>query len=429
MFGVADGFDVVIGNPPYISAPTMVATNQKLRNDIIKSKCFSTLYQKWDLYVPFIEFGLQHLNANGLLSMIVPYPLTNQTYGKKLRELVVNQYNLIELVDLNGTKVFENVTVSNCIPFISKSQPGGSCFISHINEKKQITRTFKQSYSDLVQDENTSVWNLTTEQRNSTRHSEMPVLGDFCYISKGMVLNADENTAKGEFTKDDLISETYDDIHCRKYIEAKDIEQYQVKKIRYLEYNTERCPGKLSRPTFRELYESNKLVMNCLGDISVMLDEKQQFLHNHSLYCAVLWKELKGIKNKSISASVKRYSRYSRKEMEAFSEQIDLCYLLGVLNSKYAHTLLSNLRGGDYHIYPEHLRNLPIPNVSLNQQQPIIVLVEQILQFKKQNTDTSALEKEIDRWVYELYGLTYDEVKIIEPDFEMTEEEYNAIKQ
>jgi len=398
-------FDIVIGNPPYVSAPTMVDTNPEGRKAIIDSKRFTTLYQKWDLYIPFMELGLQFLTENGIFTMIVPYPLTNQTYAKKLRELIVNQCNLTEIVDLNGTKVFENATVSNCIPFIINSQSPKSCHISLINENKQIIKTFKQTYSDLVQDEKTSVWNLTTEKRETSRHSKMNVLGDFCYISKGMVLNSDEKTAKREFAKNNLISETYDTVHCRKYIEAKDIEKYKIKKIRYLEYNTERCPDKLSRPTFRELYNSQKLVMNCLGTISVAIDEQQSFLHNHSLSCAVLWKDLKGIDNKSIKASVKRYSRYSRKEMELYSEQIDLRYLLGILNSKYASVLLSNLRGGDYHIYPEHLRNLPIPLMSVSQQQPIIDIVNQILSAKQSDylVDTSDLESQIDRLVYNLY--------------------------
>jgi hypothetical protein len=417
MFGIADGFDIVIGNPPYVSAPSMVANNPKLRQAIIDTKKYTTLYQKWDLYVPFIEFGLQTLKQNGIFTMIVPYPLTNQTYGKKLRELIVNQYNLLEIVDLNGTKIFDNATVSNCIPFISKNEnKEKTCFISNINEQQQITHSFRQSFADLIQNEGTVVWDLTAERRETNRHAEMSVLGDFCYISKGMVLNANEKTAKGEYTKDDLINETKDTIHCREYIEAKDIERYKVKKVRYLEYNTERCPDNLSRPTFRELYNIPKLVMNCLGTINVAYDEKEKFLHNHSLYCAVLWKELKGVKNKSIAASVKRYSKLSRPKMEKLSEKIDLRYLLGILNSRYAEVLLSNIRGGDYHIYPEHLRNLPISLVSKEQQQPIINLVNQILSAKKENskTETSALEKKIDKWVYDLYELTDDEIKIIE---------------
>jgi hypothetical protein len=409
-------FDIVIGNPPYVSAPTMVETNQDGRRAIIESGRFTTLYQKWDLYIPFVELGLQLLTANGNFTMIVPYPLTNQTYAKKLRELILSQYNMFEIVDLNGTKVFENATVSNCIPFITKSDSKNSCYMSHINEQKQILRSFTKNYSALVQDEKTSIWNLAIEKSETNRHSEMAVFGDFCYISVGMVLNSDEKTAKGEFSKDNLISETYDAIHCRKYIEAKDIERYRVKKIRYLEYNTERCPDKLRRPTFIELYENPKLMFNRLGSLMVFYDEKEKFLHSDSMYSAVLWKDLKRIKNKSISASVKRYSRYSRKEMEAYSKQIDLRYLLGILNSRYANVLLSNLRGGDYHIYPEHLRNLPIPLVEKSKQKNIIDLVNQIIVIKTDNpiSNISNLEQKIDKLVYEFYGLSSDEINTIE---------------
>ena len=408
-------FDIVIGNPPYVSAPTMVEINPEGRKAIINSYRFTTLYQKWDLYIPFIEIGLQLLTANGIFTMIVPYPLTNQTYAKKLRELVLSQYNLFEIVDLNGTKVFENATVSNCIPLISNAKSNNSCYISQINEQKQIHHSFIQAYSNLVQDKKTSVWNLTAEKRESKQYSKMNILGDFCYITVGMVLNANEKIAKGDFTKDDLISETYDAVHCRKYIEAKDIERYRVKKIHYLEYNTERCPKKLRRPTFRELYENPKLMFNRLGNLMVYLDERTKFLHSDSMFSAVLWKDLKGINNKSIKTSIKRYSRYSRKEMEIFSKQIDLRYLLGILNSKYASVLLSTLRGGDYHIYPEHLRNLPIPLVPINQQQAIITLVNQIVANKKKNpiTDTISLEQQIDYLVYGLYGLSEEDIAIV----------------
>jgi hypothetical protein len=408
-------FDIVIGNPPYVSAPTMVDTNPDIRKAIIDSQRFTTLYHKWDLYIPFIEFGLQLLTINGIFTMIVPYPLTNQTYAKKLRLLIINQYNMTEIVDLNGTKIFENATVSNCIPFITKSKSNNSCYISHIGEQRQITRSCKKIYSDLVWDENTFIWNLSTKEKETHQNDDLNIFGDFCYISVGMVLNADEKTAKGKFTKKDLISETYDAVHCRKYIEAKDIERYRVKNIRYLEYNTKRCPCKLRRPTFRELYERPKLMFNRLGNLMVFYDEKTKYLHSDSMFSAVLWKDLKGIQNKSIKASIKRYSRFSRKEMELYSKKIDLRYLLGILNSEFASILLSELRGGDYHIYPEHLRSLPIPLVAMSQQEPIITLVNQLLSIKKTNpaAETANLEKQIDDLVYELYSLKEEKTTIM----------------
>ena len=76
---------------------------------------------------------------------------------------------------------------------------------------------------------------------------------------------------------------------------------------------------------------------------------------------------------------------------------------------------------------PEHIRNIPIPNATQEQQGAIIEIVDDILNAKKDDlsSDTSALEKRIDILVYRLYGLIYDEVLIVDPDTPITEEEYN----
>ena len=399
------GFDITIGNPPYISAPTQIASPElnEQRQRIVTSKKYKSLNEKWDLYVPFMELGLQLLCPNGVFSMIVPYPLTNQKYGKKLRKMIAEEYRLLEIADLNGTKIFENATVSNCIPFVQNCKPEGELRITQIFEDKTIREVLCKTPETLKQDEKNYVWNLTEEERTGNRYATMNVLGDFCYISVGMVVNADEKTAQGAFKKEDLISNTFDDIHCRKYIEAKDIDKYQVKRVRYLEWDTERCPDKLRRPTFRELYDRPKLIMNCLGTINVTIDLKEHFLHNHSIYCAILWKDLKSVSNKSISSSIKKFCKHSRTDMEALSGRVDLYYLLGILNSSMADQLLADQRGGDYHIYPEHIRNLPIPVPEKDIQESIGNIVKEILLRRETNSDYSELEEQLNGLVAALY--------------------------
>ena len=176
----------MIGNPPYISAPTQIA-NPALnmqREKIIASKNYASLYQKWDLYVPFIELGIRLNRKNGITTMIVPFPLTNQLYAKVLRKIIVTENNLFELVDLNGTKIFDNATVSNCIPFIRKSSPKEKMWISNLNDSLEIKKSFKKTFEELVQDEKAQVWNVTQEKRETNRHADMHVLGDYCYVSK-----------------------------------------------------------------------------------------------------------------------------------------------------------------------------------------------------------------------------------------------------
>lgn len=408
------GFDIVIGNPPYISSKTQLSNPilSAQRNSLIESGKYSCLYQKWDLYIPFIEFGTSQICAeNGICTMIVPYPLTNQIYAQKLREMILDKYHLFELVDLNGTKIFNNATVSNCIPFIKRTK-GNNTIISNIDEKLQISHSFTKNYDELIQEKKTFIWNVTNENRNSDRHSDMLTLGDLCYISKGMVLYSED----GLFTNEDLVSDTYDSVHCRPYLEAKDMDSYVINNVRYIEYDTYRVPDMVSRPTFRELYDRPKLMFNCLGKMKVMIDYSNHYICQQGIRVALLWRDLKGVENRSILTSIKRYSKLSRNEMENISSSFNMYYLLGILNSKYAAQLLTNIRGGDYHIVPEHIRNIPIASASEEVQNMVAEIVKNIIAFKQNNSnhDTTELENRIDKIVYQIYGLTDEEIKMVD---------------
>ena len=421
------GFDCVIGNPPYVSAPNMVSMMPEQREAISKSPRFKTLFQKWDLYIPFIEMSLDFLKESGLYSAIIPYPFTNQTYGKLLREKIINEYNLLEVADLNGTKIFDHATVSNCIPVIEKAKPSGKCMITHINDQKQIIPFIEQTYEKLVQDEKSAVWNLTAEERNSNRHANMHVLGDYCYISKGMVLNSDENETKGKFVKADLISETQDEIHCKKYIEAKDIDKYYINRVRYLEYGTKRVPDRLSRPTFPELYNVPKLLTNKIGELKAIIDS-ENFLCDQTNRICILWKDLHCVENKSIASSIKKFSKLTREEMEKLSETVDLRYLLAIMNSKYANELLDGIRGkGNIDVNPEYIRNIPIPSATQSQQQELANLATLMMDAVKRQQEAKsdqeknickmrieAIDAQINAKVYDLYNLTKEEIAIVE---------------
>ena len=345
--------------------------------------------------------------------MIVPYPLTNQIYAKKLREFIINDCEMLEFVDLNGTKIFDNATVSSCVPFIRRSRITTKyTTISHIYENKSILKDFEKDVNVLVPDKKSYIWYVDKDTKDINRFANMNVIGDYCYISKGMVLYSED----GLFTNKDLISDAPDKIHCRKYIEAKDIERYEIQRTRYIEYDTDRVPDKVSRPTFRELYNIPKLITNCLGELKVTVDINDHYICQQGLRLAVLWKDIKNVENKSISSSIKKYSTRSRKEMETLSASINLKYILGILASKLGRELLTLQRAGDYHIVPEHIRNIPIAYATPEQQEIIVNIVDNILKSKQidSSADTSALESEIDRIVYQLYGLTEEEIKIIE---------------
>lgn len=341
------GFDIVIGNPPYLSAPTQVANPflNVQRSSIISSKKYDTLYQKWDLYIAFVELGLKLLKRNGVESMIIPYPFTNQGYAMKLRKMILDSYNLLEISDLKNVKIFKNATVQNCILFVESKPSTTNVRISHaVEDEKRHSIKLRMDYEkkkDYIVQNSKGVWDLTENEAVEKLHPDLHILGDFCYISVGMVLNSDEKSEQGAFKKDDLISNVLDSIHTRKYIEAKDITSYVIKRFRYLEWNTERCPDKLRRPTFRELYEVPKLLINRLGNLQCTIDEDIHYLHSDSMFCAVPWFELSNVTNKSISGSIKKFATMPRSEMEKLSKNISLKYLCAILNSTYGSVLLN----------------------------------------------------------------------------------------
>ena len=380
------GFDVVIGNPPYVNAITQLSSSDMTsqRQAIIDSKRYKTLYQKWDLYIPFIELGIRHLcKEGGLCSMIVPYPLNTQLYAQKSREMLLEEFSLYEVSDLKGINVFDDAVVTSTIFFVQKIHSQQPITISKI-ENGTLKPIFQKDFKSLLQDEKSYVWNLDNTTKKTIRHEGMNVLGDFCYISVGMVLNADEKTAKGEFVKEDLISLIKDEIHCREYIEAKDIDRYQTNRIRFLEYNTERCPNKLRRPTFPELYCVPKILTNKIGTMKATLDEKSLLCDQTNRIC-ILWKDLNGVENNSIDGSVKRYSTLSRKEMEHLSNNVSLKYLLAIINARYFQYLLESIRGdGNIDINPEYIRNIPIPLVSTDAQQQFVTLADTMLTLHQQ---------------------------------------------
>ena len=127
------------------------------------------------------------------------------------------------------------------------------------------------------------------------------------------------------------------------------------------------------------------------------------FLHSDSMFSAVLWKDLKGVNNKSISSSIKKFCKHTRPEMEALSSEVDLLYLLGVLNSSMAGKLLADQRGGDYHIYPEHIRNLPIPIATSKQQEEIAQLVRTIMKKIHGGQDCESEQQKVNQIVSTLY--------------------------
>jgi type I restriction-modification system DNA methylase subunit len=418
VFDKEGGFDVVLANPPYVRADS--GTEHLLfREQLERSGVYQTLYEKWDLLIPFVEKGLSITNTTGDLIYIVSNAICTSKYAFKLLDLIQGEYHTHSVDYFEDMEVFE-AGVIPVVLHIGRAQGNGTT-------RKTIRRG---SFSDVRTETKMPTSEFKVLGRNAFRKEYAPVvlsketvkLGDICYMSKGMVINADEKTAQGEFAKGDLISEVETEIHVRKYIEGKDIDAYVIKRIRYLEWGTKRVPGQLSRPTFPELYNCPKIMR---GRVTPGILDETGLLCNDSIVVSVKFADLRGVANKSIQTSIRKFSILPRKELEKISEGFDLKYLLAILNSSFAFKYLNNIRRHrlENYFYPDDFRKLPIPDICQGAQKAFVDLVGQILAVTKDEDYLSnpakqarvkELERQIDQMVYELYGLTPEEIAVVE---------------
>ena len=274
------GFDVVVGNPPYVRADTDDAFIIKERELILKTGFYETLYEKWDMYIAFIERGFKLSRKKGYFSLIVEDSYNSSKYAKKSHNYFVENAMIKELNFCSDIPIFQGVGVRNTI-FIFKNEKN----LNNIPRRlKRIERfeNFMSLPSATQKDFGKNLFNprkVPTNQIVSV-HNNIS-LGEICYISVGMVLNADEKKFKGEFEKDDLISPVRDDLHPVPYVEGKMIAKWQVKQTKFLEWGTERVPYKVRRPTFPELYKPPKILFGSITGSTY--DDNIGFFCNHSI--------------------------------------------------------------------------------------------------------------------------------------------------
>lgn len=136
--GTFEGFDVIIGNPPYINLEklkvdsSIYASMHRIDEKGITQKTYQTHDSQGDLYTLFIERGLHLLRNGGHLSHIVPNKWEKVKYGRPLRELFLNK-NLYQLIDFGNNQIFEDATTYTCIIRMKKEQNRGTLSHSLLN--------------------------------------------------------------------------------------------------------------------------------------------------------------------------------------------------------------------------------------------------------------------------------------------------------
>jgi len=421
------GFDVVIGNPPYISNWQLSESNRPMV-EYLAEKYYEVTEGHWDVYILFIRKALQLVKENGYVSFIVPSSLAKEKYGKKLRNIIIKEFQLVSLTEFNTQSVFKDVARQYLIFVIRKKSNTNN------NTNIFIFKDIKFVYSHKIEQtlfNNFHNYTFRTNINDSAYaliqkiESDSTKLGELCCINVGVVAHSKVDSSI-KFTKDEVIHENFKQGY-KKYVEGKNISRYNLQWTNlYMDYSNK--INNFHRPKFPELFEGEKIIIRRISGennslISVFDDQKMYF--NDNLISILPWNE----------NLLKLQSPDKKWTIKKPFGILSLKYLLGILNSKLMSFYFSKvvatgtLQGTYSGVYPEDVRVFPIKLKSQDNQKKLIQKIDDIIQIikrknelKDKQTDQKAqlekeiqkLDNEIDEEVYKLYGITEEEKKIIE---------------
>ena len=395
------GFNVVIGNPPY------VLIEGEFRNDEMLTyfkKNFKSASFKIDLYHLFFERGLQILKNNGSLGLITPsnYISNNGLLG--LREIILEKSNIVTINNISG-KVFSGASVDTSISILSKTNSKKpSTFIHSTWNGSSLDEITIKEFDQNNFKENEGKIFISTEKKTKFKRKTYD-LEDKYFVKFGMQLR------DRKIYKADVINEEEKSLitkYHRPCYTGKDVNKWEMSYSNLLAYfNREARSGGCWNETFHNA--NPKIIVRQIGLIpSCALDERG--------YCCL----------NTVFMIVPRTD-----------SEINLKYILGILNSSlianYWKQNFSDLRQTFPNIKGSYLGKLPIALIDLKdndekkQHDEIVKLVDQLLTLKKEikktklQTKISQFESKIDycenrinELVYQLYGLTAEEIKIVE---------------
>ncbi len=423
------GFDVVIGNPPYIRQEEFSGLKPYLQGR------FKTFAGTADLYVYFVELGMDLLRDSGNFVFIIPNKWMRAGYGKALRSYVKG-FQIKELLDFGDLQVFEEATTYPLIIALGKNAPKekfNAVNLDTLDFPLGMEAYLQENRIDVLQEGLSSDgWTLTdskSQQLLLKLKSQGVPLSEYVEgkIFYGIKTGLNEAFVIDRETRDRLIDEDPRSAETIKpFLAGRDIKRYQQPKSdKFLIFtrrgiDIENYPAILSHlEGFRESLEPRPKDFkgnNWKGrkpgtykwyEIQDGVDYYEEFEKEK-----IMLAEIADRNQFSIESNQNYY------DTTAYIIPHSSRFLLGYFNSKlflYMFSMVSSsIRGGFFRWKKQYLGAMPVKEDERISAE-IANLVEQILETKKQDptSDTSTLEAEIDQLVYEIYGLSEEEIGIV----------------
>ena len=441
MFEIQEGFDIVLGNPPY------VRQEQIKEYKIAFQRQYTCYTGTADLYVYFFERALQCLKSNGILTYISSNKYFRAGYGEKLRRLLATQTTLHQLIDFGDAPVFTAiaypsiVVARKALPVANQTrvfnwQPGPPIEeFAPIFQERSIGMEQAQLTADGWKLEQPAVLRLLEKLRAAGKPLGEFVNGRFY---RGILTGLNEAFVVDRVTRDRLIAEHPSSTEVLKpFLRGRDVKRWRIDSpdlwLLFIPWHfplhSDASIKGASARAEQEFQKKYPAIYQHLSQYRTELsnrnkDETGVRYEWYALqrYGSEYWQEFNNTLIVWGNLATKPNFAFAGLGMHLCAPAnlivSDSKYLLGVLNSRMTQFLVSQSgaerQGGFLEYKPMYVSPLPIPPEPENDA--IAVLADQILAAKAQDpaADVSALEAQIDRLVYALYGLTVEEIKIVE---------------
>jgi hypothetical protein len=410
------GFDVVIGNPPYIRQEEV-----KELSSYFQSK-FQSFSGKSDIYVFFYENSINLLKPNGSINFITSGKFFEASYGKTLIEFLLSNTEIVEIINFNDLPVFEGATAYPLIFFALKKSKDDYIFnyyslsdLPKTSLKEDLSKVdlLRTSKSIFIQNEFKFVNNRISNIIERVKIGSIPIK-DFCGLP---IVGVKTGFNEG------FLTDLKEDILVKPYVFGRDIKKYSpikpTNKIIF-PYNDDYIISDLTEyPEILAQIEKHKAKLSQRAIIKEGLVNKTKFWYEYQQINKTLDYNTEYIIYPNVSLGNNfTLSQGAVIDMTGFLIKSNSRYLLAILNSKLIAFLMNiwsiSRRGGYLEYKVQYIEKIPIKNISEEEQRPFIDLVENVLAGRVNDNDTSDLENRIDQLVYQLYDLTQEEINIIE---------------
>ena len=438
VFREKGGFDIVIGNPPYIQLQKEIdtSTGEKL-GDQYEKVGFGTFAKTGDIYCLFYEKGHSLLRSKGVLIFITSNKWMRAGYGKKLRGFLAQHTNPLLLIDFAGTKVFETATVDVNILMFSKEPNSMSttCCIARENCLNNMSVFVKQN-SNIVSFAGTDIWTISSLIEQSIKQKieaiGTPLREWDININRGILTGFNEAFIISEETKDELISVDPKSAEIiRPILRGRDIRRYGyefadlwlISTFPSKKYDIDDYPAVkdyLLSFGISRLEQTGKAYF--VDGLEIRARKKTNNKWFETQDSISYWDDFS--RQKIVWGNLSLSSQFAYIEDDFFVNAPSPMivpgnkYLLAVLNSKlgdwYIRQLGVTRNGGYFEYKPMFVEKLPVPQLSEIQQAPFNEAVDILLAAKENHSDLSPVENEINQMVYTLYHLSEREIDHIE---------------